>query len=337
MNLRQLRNFIHIVDTGSITRTAHNIGIAQPALTLQIAQLEEELRTQLLLRSPRGVTPTAAGLMLYRQARQVLRQMEQLPHAVRSTAAELEGEVVAGFSTAMVPLFAAPLAACVMARHPRLKMRVLEGESTLLQEMVAHSRVDMAVLIDSGAVPTGLQHQVLCTLGVGLLCDGSAPDDVPGRPIALAEAARRVAAMPGPANPIRLAVEAALQQAGLPPPAIRLELNSLPALSSAVSNGLGPVFAPLVPLSAMPVAPGMHFRPVAGLEQALQACLCTSREMPVSLAAHAVQRALIEAVEIRTQRDDWPGRDAEAPMPAIPPIPVLSCPPAGGEDAPADA
>ncbi|MES2186156.1 MAG: LysR substrate-binding domain-containing protein [Pseudomonadota bacterium] len=306
MNLRQLQNFIHIVDTGSITRTAHNIGIAQPALTLQIAQMEDELGTQLLLRSSRGVAPTAAGLMLYRQARLVQRQMEQLPHVVRGAGTELAGEVVVGFATALAPMFSSPLAAEVLARYPQVKVRMLEGESALQRELVVHSRVDMAVLIDHHASPAGLQHRPLCTLGLAMLCDGTDPRDADGAPLPLAEALERVVAMPGAANPVRMAVEIALRQAGLPQREVRLELNSLTALVHAVAYGIGPVLAPRIPLADLHAPAGLRYRPVIGLEQALQVSLCTSKDMPTSLAAHAVQQALVGIVEERVRGDDWP-------------------------------
>jgi len=305
VNLRQLSNFIHIVDTGSITRTAHNIGIAQPALTLQIAQMEEELGTQLLLRSSRGVVPTAAGLMLYRQARTVQRQMEQLAHVVRGAGVELAGQVVVGFATALAPVLASPLAAEVLARYPKIKIRMTEGESALQQELVTHSRVDLAVLIDHAA-PAGLHFEPLFTLGLGLLCDGKDRRDRAGAPIGLAEAMARAVAIPGAANPVRMAVDAALKQAALPPADVRLELNSLSALIHATASGIGPVIAPLMPLADHHAPAGLVFRPIVGMSQSLQASLCTSKDLPTSLAAHAVQRALVEIVNERVQRDDWP-------------------------------
>jgi LysR family nitrogen assimilation transcriptional regulator len=305
VNLRQLNNFIHIVDTGSITRTAHNIGIAQPALTLQIAQMEEELGTQLLLRSSRGVVPTAAGLMLYRQARTVQRQMEQLPHVVRGAGVELAGQVVVGFATALAPMLAFSLAAGILARYPKIKLRMMEGESALQQELATHSRVDLAVLIDHAA-PAGLQFQPLFTLGLGMLCDGKDARDQAGAPIELACAMARIVALPGAANPVRMAVDAALGEAGLPPADVRLELNSLTALVHAVAFGIGPVIAPLMPLADLHAPKGLFYRPIVGMCRSLQASLCTSKDLPTSLAAHAVQRALIEIVNERVQRADWP-------------------------------
>lgn len=69
MELRTLRNFIAVLEAGSLSRAAGSLYVAQPALTAQIKKLEGELGTQLSERSHVGVTPTPAGLQLYQDAR----------------------------------------------------------------------------------------------------------------------------------------------------------------------------------------------------------------------------------------------------------------------------
>ena len=79
MQFRQLRYFVKIVEAGSFSRAAATIHVAQPALSQQIAELEERLGLKLLQRSARGVTPTAAGEVLFREASSILHQLDQLP------------------------------------------------------------------------------------------------------------------------------------------------------------------------------------------------------------------------------------------------------------------
>jgi LysR family nitrogen assimilation transcriptional regulator len=88
MQLRHLRYFVKIVEAGSFSRAASTIHVAQPALSQQIAELELKLGTSLLQRSARGVRPTAAGEVLYREASTILRLVEQLPGIVRSSGGE---------------------------------------------------------------------------------------------------------------------------------------------------------------------------------------------------------------------------------------------------------
>ena len=68
IQLRHLHYFVGIVDAGSLSRAASTLFVAQPALSQQMADLEQRLGVPLLHRSARGVRPTPAGLLLYREA-----------------------------------------------------------------------------------------------------------------------------------------------------------------------------------------------------------------------------------------------------------------------------
>ena len=72
MNLRQLRYFTQTVEAGNITRAAEQLFVAQPALGLQIRQLEEELGVPLLIRHSRGVTATDVARLSSRSALQAV-------------------------------------------------------------------------------------------------------------------------------------------------------------------------------------------------------------------------------------------------------------------------
>jgi DNA-binding transcriptional LysR family regulator len=99
MQLRHLCYFVKIVDAGSISRAATTIHVAQPALSQQIAELEEQLGLALLQRSARGVRPTKAGEVLYREAVSILKQVEQLPGILRSSQGDIEGAISVGMSS----------------------------------------------------------------------------------------------------------------------------------------------------------------------------------------------------------------------------------------------
>jgi LysR family nitrogen assimilation transcriptional regulator len=72
MNLRQLKYFLSVVDTGNMTRAAEHLNVAQTALGMQIKQLEESLGVTLLVRHSRGVEPTKAGSLLRERALEIL-------------------------------------------------------------------------------------------------------------------------------------------------------------------------------------------------------------------------------------------------------------------------
>ncbi|HEY0824475.1 MAG TPA: LysR family transcriptional regulator, partial [Ramlibacter sp.] len=77
MQLTQLRNFITMVDAGSIRAGARELGISQPAATKGLRALEQELDTVLVQRSSRGVVLTEAGKAFLTRARAVQREIRQ--------------------------------------------------------------------------------------------------------------------------------------------------------------------------------------------------------------------------------------------------------------------
>lgn len=83
-DLRQLSYFAAVVDCGSFTAAAREVHIAQPSLSVAIRNLEKQLGTPLLERSPKGVRPTAAGAYLREVAGQVLHQLADTDAQLRS-------------------------------------------------------------------------------------------------------------------------------------------------------------------------------------------------------------------------------------------------------------
>jgi len=84
MELRQLRYFVAVAEEGNINRAAQKIFLTQPALSRQIKALEEEIGLCLLERQARSIRLTPAGEALMNEARELLRQAEQLPDRVRA-------------------------------------------------------------------------------------------------------------------------------------------------------------------------------------------------------------------------------------------------------------
>src|SRR3982751_1601180 len=75
VDFTKLKSFVKIVDAGSVSRAASILRTAQPALSQQIAALESHFKHKLLLRSNHGIVPTEAGLILYRHAQLLLKQI----------------------------------------------------------------------------------------------------------------------------------------------------------------------------------------------------------------------------------------------------------------------
>ena len=307
MDLRRLSNFVRIAECGSLSRAAEELGIAQPALTQQVAALEHALGATLLHRSSRGVRPTAAGEELIRQARGLLRGAATLAAAVRA-AGQPAGGVSVGLPTALAPHLGPALARAVLAEHPAIRLRVFEAESHLGREMVARGRADLALLCEAAAPPTGpppagaaeLEREDLFALPLALLCVGSA-EDREGDPIPLREATSRLRVLPGPGNPVHAAIAAA----GVALPDAVVEMHAYALQAAAVAAGLGGAITTWTPPDAARRAQGLVFRPLRDPALALTVRLCATAA-PTSGAASVVRGVLRRVAMEVAQNSEWP-------------------------------
>jgi LysR family nitrogen assimilation transcriptional regulator len=92
------------LDLGSITRAAEHLRIAQPALSRHVRSIEEELGTQLLIRLPRGVRLTGAGLQFLDHCRRIVRELTRARDEMRSTSDVPKGRVILGLSPTTGPM-----------------------------------------------------------------------------------------------------------------------------------------------------------------------------------------------------------------------------------------
>ena len=101
MNLRQLRYFAKVIEVGNMTRAASELHVAQPALGMQIRQLEEDLGVALLVRHSRGVDATPAGAVMHRRALAILSLVEDARREVIATGGSESESVRLGLTPAL--------------------------------------------------------------------------------------------------------------------------------------------------------------------------------------------------------------------------------------------
>ena len=146
MDLRQLRYFAQIVESGSLSKASRQLFIAQPALSQQLAKLEGEVGKPLLNRSSKGVIPTDNGLALYHHARFMLRQLDQALSIARQESGEAHGMVSVGLPATTVSAIGLPLVRRIRERYPSILLNVVEGMSGHLGQMMRMGQLDLAVL-----------------------------------------------------------------------------------------------------------------------------------------------------------------------------------------------
>src|SRR4051794_24822800 len=97
MELRHLRYFQAVAELESFTRASEKLFVAQPPLSLQVRQLEEELGAVLLVRHARGVKLTPAGASFLASVNDILGRVEQAKEQARRTEQGIGGVVTLGF------------------------------------------------------------------------------------------------------------------------------------------------------------------------------------------------------------------------------------------------
>ena len=149
MELRSLRYFIAVLEAGSLSRAAVALYVAQPALTAQIKKLEVELGTQLFERSHAGVTPTAAGLQLYQDARKLLSDAAAMRDRLQRPPEGPEGSVTVAVPFLLSSLLLGPVLARLKRTHPRIRVFVIDDLSLMVRKAMVDRRADIGLLVDT--------------------------------------------------------------------------------------------------------------------------------------------------------------------------------------------
>src|SRR5206468_2771580 len=98
MELRHLRYFLAVGEALNFTKASARLRVAQPALSRQMQDLEEEIGVDLMKRSPRGVTLTAEGKLFLDEVRELLRRADESVEKVRALARGEYGELHVGYA-----------------------------------------------------------------------------------------------------------------------------------------------------------------------------------------------------------------------------------------------
>jgi DNA-binding transcriptional LysR family regulator len=287
MDTRQLASFCAVVDHESFSLAAEQLGVTQPAVSLQIRSLEKRLGRRLLDRSGRRVEPTEAGLRLYRSAQRMLALEQQLVEEVADASeGELAGTLQIGASTgpggSVVPLLL-----CEFQRaNPSVRVSLTVSDTQTIVDQVAEREL-AAGIVGAARRHRGVTFEPLFRDQVVLACPPG--HRFAGRTITLDELQAEPPVVMQEGAGVRLVIDDALRAAGLRErhPEVKLELGLQESVKSAVAAGYGITFISRSAIEAELSTGAIATARVEGLEPAREISLATAtgRTMPRTPAA----------------------------------------------------
>jgi DNA-binding transcriptional LysR family regulator len=123
--LAEMEVFVRVVETGSFSHAARQLRVGQPAVSKTIAQLEERLGVRLLLRSPRGLTPTEAGQNFHERAKRSIEEADEAEAAARGAGVGLSGHLRFWAGVTLARLHIIPRLPLFLAAHPELTVEAI--------------------------------------------------------------------------------------------------------------------------------------------------------------------------------------------------------------------
>lgn len=246
MDLRQLRYFVAIVDNGSFSKAAQVLGVAQPALSLHVRNMEADFGTSLLFRKSQGVVPTEAGEILLRDARSIIRQFESTRQEIQGFEAEPQGEVRIGMPATLSPIMGVPILLEARKRYPKIKLRIAEAPNDgSILEGLRQGRID-AGLLSQPLNESGLKSAKLLSEHLVLVAGKTHPDGCEAlgtTGVSLATLANLPLILLSPGHGLRDFVQMKAAEAGYDLNIV-MELDSLTCIRPLVEQGIGYTIMP---------------------------------------------------------------------------------------------
>ena len=160
MEIRQLRAFVAIAETGTFTAAAERVHVTQAAISMQIRQLERETGARLFVRAPRRVILTEAGEKLLDRAQLILREHDAALEEMAALTGAEKGRLRIGSASAMVSGDPLPqILKEVKEAHPGVETSVVSGTSEELVQRIMAGELDAAFVslpVDARGVQTEL-------------------------------------------------------------------------------------------------------------------------------------------------------------------------------------
>lgn len=303
MDSRLIEYFLRVAELGSINKAATNLRLSQPALSRHIALLEHQMRAKLFTRTHGGVLLTDAGTLLLERARPILQQLTTLVEQVGDRAA---GQLSVGLPPSWQHLFTSQYIGRLVEQYPGVSLRVHEGPSHELREVMHAGMLDLAIVPFEGLPPAGYIHTPLIREPLVLVSAKNA-ELRPDRPVPLSRLDNLQLALPGKPNVIRTQIENTLSRRGLALKS-KFEIDAMMLTIDLARQGIADTVTPCCAISGNErLESAVSWSPIRGMYMTWALCQNSTRSH--SQAVREGQQLIFQLVDKILSRGVWLGAE----------------------------
>ena len=180
VDLRDLKYFAQIAESGSMTAAAKALHVSQPTLTVAMQNLEVELKTTLFVRERSGVRLTATGEELLRHAQDVFLMLDRAEQRIKGLESEDEGTFTIGCHESLGAYFLPDFMATFLRAHPKIELLISNETSAQTRESVLERRVQFGLVVNPHPHPDLVIVELFHDAMDVLVADDAPP---PSRPL----------------------------------------------------------------------------------------------------------------------------------------------------------
>ncbi|QDL38659.1 LysR substrate-binding domain-containing protein [Rhodoferax sediminis] len=306
MDIRQLRYFVQIVESGSLTKASRQLFIAQSALSQRMALLEEEVGKTLLVRSVRGVVPTQNGDALYQHARFMLRQLDEAVLIARQEFSNVRGRVTVGLAPSTACMLGLPLLRTLKEKYPGILLNVFSALPGHLEEKARLGELDVAILFSKTAA-SEMTFEPLLDEEVFVILPGNTKLVAPRKKsLTLKETAALPMVLSTPSHALARRFMLELERAGLEPN-VAAEIDSLLLVMRYVAEGEGATIQPMAATETLYPPDGWRCLPISNAPMTRANYIYALSPQKLSASASIVRAELKHITEQLIASGTWQG------------------------------
>jgi LysR family nitrogen assimilation transcriptional regulator len=295
MELKQLGFFLGVAESGSFSKTAVRLSVAQPILSRQIKLLEEELGVELLYRNGRGVVLSEAGKMLETYAHNIVNLVEQAQSEIGTLRSMPQGRVAIAMPPSIGWMLTGPLVLRCREAFPNIILHLVEGFSGHVAEWLSTGQIDIGIVYQAPRRPT-LATEPLFSDDLILLGPVSDPAGLGGEAIDTARLADVPMILPARPHGLRVLIDNEMEKLGL---ALRVEfeVDAMPSTLSLVERGVGYTVLSEGAVKHLLAAGRIRRWALTNPSLRRELLLATSTQRPMSVATRLITRLIRDEVQ----------------------------------------